>query len=191
MEIRKLFTFVEESYSESGQMIDPPLRKVAVTAIIKNPYAGKPFVEDLSESIDASEKLGAKIASMGVDAMGDLGVQSYGKAAVIGLNGEQEHGVSCLTSVYGNAMRAAVGGGKAWVSSVTKRASPGSTIDIPLAHKDALYVRSHYDAMTIQLADAPLPDEIAVICAFSNRGRPSSRCGGPTVETMIGDDGLH
>lgn len=190
MEIRKIFSFIEESFNEAGKEITPALRKVAVVAIIKNPYAGKPFTQDLSEAIEASDALGTKIASMGVELMGEYGVQSYGKAAVIGLNGEQEHGVACLTSVYGNAMRAAVGGGAAWVSSVTKRAAPGATIDIPLAHKDALYVRSHYDAMTIQLADAPLPDEIAVICGFSNRGRPSPRVGGPTVETMVGKDGL-
>ena len=80
------------------------------------------------------------------------------------MNGEQEHGVAMLTTVFGNVMRDAAGGGKAWISSFTKRAAPGATIDIPLAHKDALYVRSHYDGITITLPDAPLPDEIAIIC---------------------------
>jgi hypothetical protein len=190
LKIRKLFTVVEESFSEAGLDIEPSLRKVAVVAVIKNPYAGKNFTQDLSAAIEESEEIGTKIATLGVIAMGQFNVESYGKAAVVGINGEQEHGVAMLTSVYGNAMRAAVGGGKAWVSSVTKRAMPGASIDIPLAHKDALYVRSHYDAMTVTLPDAPLPDEIAVICCLSNRGRPCPRVGGPTVDTMIGEDGL-
>src|SRR6266581_1499753 len=87
------------------------------------------------------------------------------KVAVIGINGEQEHGVAMLTTVFGNVMREAAGGGKAWISSLTKRAAPGASIDIPFAHKDALYVRAHYDGITVMLPDAPLPDEPAIICA--------------------------
>ena len=116
--------------------------------------------------------------------------QSYGKAAIIGVNGEQEHGVSMLTTVFGNVMREAAGGGKAWISSITKRAALGATIDIPLAHKDALYVRSHYDGITITLPDAPLPNEIAVICAFANRGRLNHRVGGLAASEIKGVDGL-
>ena len=115
---------------------------------------------------------------------------SYGKAAVIGMNGEQEHGVAMLTTVFGNVMREAAGGGQAWISSLTKRAAPGATIDIPLAHKDALYVRSHYDGITITIPDAPLPNEIAVICAFANRGRPNHRVGGLAAGEIKGADGL-
>lgn len=191
MEIRKLFTLVEESFSEAGKLIEPSLRKVAVVAVVKNPYAGAEFSQDLSLAIAASEEIGKKIAQMGVEAMADYAVESYGKGAIVGINGEQEHGVMMLTSVYGNAMREAVGGGLAWVSSATKRAVPGSAIDVPLAHKDALYVRSHYDAMTVTLPDAPLPDEIAIICCFSNRGRPHPRVGGPTVDDIVGKDGLY
>ena len=116
--------------------------------------------------------------------------QSYGKGAVIGINGEQEHGVAMLTTVFGNVMREAAGGGKAWISSLTKRAAPGATIDIPLAHKDALYVRSHYDGITVTLHDAPLPDELAIICAFANRGRPHHRVGGLAAGDIKGADGL-
>ncbi len=122
--------------------------------------------------------------------MGEYKVESYGKGAVIGIDGEQEHGVAMLTTVFGNIMREAVGGGKAWVSSMTKRASAGETIDIPLAYKDALYVRSHYDGITIKLPDAPLPDEIAVICAMANRGRLNARVGGIKVSEVKGEDGL-
>jgi hypothetical protein len=116
--------------------------------------------------------------------------ESYGKAALIGLNGEQEHGVAMLTTVFGNEMRAAAGGGKAWISSLTKRAAPGMAIDIPLAHKDALYVRSHYDGMTVMLPDAPMPDEIAIIAAYASRGRPNHRVGGPRASEIKGLDGL-
>jgi hypothetical protein len=116
--------------------------------------------------------------------------ESYGKAGIIGINGEQEHGVSLLTTVFGNVMRDAAGGGKAWISSLTKRAAPGSTIDIPLAHKDALYVRSHYDGVTITIPDAPLPNEIAVICAYASRGRPNHRVGGLAANKIKGTDGL-
>ena len=95
-----------------------------------------------------------------------------------------------LTTVFGNVMRDAAGGGKAWISSITKRAAPGSTIDIPLAHKDALYVRSHYDGITITIPDAPLPNEIAVICAYASRGRPNHRVGGLAASEIKGIDGL-
>jgi hypothetical protein len=95
-----------------------------------------------------------------------------------------------LTTVFGNVMRDAAGGGKAWISSLTKRAAPGATIDIPLAHKDALYVRSHYDGITITLPDAPLPNELAIIVAFANRGRPNQRVGGLAADEIKGVDGL-
>lgn len=190
MEVRKLFTVVEDILKEGGIAVDPPLRKVAVVAIIENPYAGKAFTADLSAAIAASPSLGTRIARMGVAAMDKYGIESYGKGAVVGTNGEQEHGVAMLTTVYGDALRDAIGGGAAWISSATKRAAPGASIDIPLAHKDALYVRSHYDAMSLTLPDAPLPDEIAVICCFSNRGRPNHRVGGPSAASIIGQDGL-
>jgi hypothetical protein len=115
---------------------------------------------------------------------------SYGKAAVVGINGEQEHGNAMLTTVFGNVMREAAGGGKAWISSMTKRAAPGAAIDIPLAHKDALYVRSHYDGMTLTLPDAPQPNEIAIIAVYATRGRPNQRVGGLSASDIKGQDGL-
>ena len=111
---------------------------------------------------------------------------SYGKAAIVGINGEQEHGNAMLTTVFGNVMREAVGGGKAWISSMTKRAAPGATIDVPLAHKDALYVRSHYDGMTLMLPDAPQPNEIAIIAVYATRGRPNHRVGGLAAAEIKG-----
>lgn len=189
MKPRKLFTIVEESWSEGDYQADTPIRKVATVAVVKNPFAGKTQA-DLKQLTDLSIPIGTQIAELARDAMAPYEIQSYGKAAVIGLNGEQEHGVAMLTTVYGNVLREAVGGGKAWISSMTKRAAPGAVIDIPLAHKDALFIRSHYDGMTIMLPDAPLPDEIAVICVFTNRGRLNERSGGPSVDDIIGEDGL-
>lgn len=190
MHIRKLFTAVDETMREMGREANEPLRKVAVVAVVENPLAGRGYVADLSELIDASTAIGERISAMAVEALGPYAPDSYGKAALIGTAGEQEHGVAMLTTVYGNAMRDAVGGGQAWISSFTKRASPGEAIDIPLAHKDALYVRSHYDGMTVMVPDAPLPDEVAVICCIANRGRLNHRVGGLAKDDAKGEDGL-
>ena len=189
MRIRKIVTLVDEARHEAGFSGEPPLRKVATAAVLGNPFAGR-YQPDLSSLVTASEALGREMSAIAVAAMGDYPVQSYGKAAIIGINGEQEHGVAMLTTVFGNVMRDAAGGGKAWISSFTKRAAPGATIDIPLAHKDALYVRSHYDGITITLPDAPLPDEIAIICAYASRGRPNHRVGGLAASEIKGLDGL-
>jgi len=187
--IRRYYTFIEHKLIEAGRPHGEPLRKVAAVAIVENPYAGR-YVEDLEPLIAASECLGKELARLAVEALAPYKAQSYGKAGLVGLAGEQEHAVAMLTTVYGNVMREAVGGGKAWISSMTKRVAPGETIDIPLAHKDALYVRSHYDGITVTLHDAPLPDEIAIIAAFANRGRINHRVGGLAVHEIKGEDGL-
>jgi hypothetical protein len=189
MQIKRTLAFVDEVAIEAGQTVHPPLRKVAVVAVVDNPFAGK-FEPDLSPLTAASEEIGRQMSAMAIALLAPHRPESYGKGAVIGLNGEQEHGVAMLTTVFGNVLRAAAGGGKAWISSLTKRAAPGASIDIPLAHKDALYVRSHYDGITITLPDAPLPNEIALICAFASRGRPNHRVGGPKASEIKGIDGL-
>ncbi len=189
MEIKRILTFVDEVRTEAGRRADPPLRKSAVVAIVQNPFAGK-YVEDLSPLTVASEAIGREICAIAVALLAPDKPASYGKAAVVGLAGEQEHGNAMLTTVYGNVMREAAGGGKAWISSFTKRAAPGVAIDIPLAHKDALYVRSHYDGISITLNDAPQADEIAVICAYATRGRLSHRVGGLAADDIKGIDGL-
>src|SRR5271168_1317387 len=187
--IKRLLTFLDETRTADGRDVVPPLRKAAAVAIIDNPFAGR-FVEDLSPLTRASEAIGREICAIAVRLLAPDQAVSYGKAAVVGTDGEQEHAVSMLTTVFGNVMRDAAGGGKAWISSMTKRVSPGETIDIPLAHKDALYVRSHYDGITVTLHDAPLPDEIAIIAAFANRGRINHRVGGLAVHEIKGEDGL-
>ena len=186
--VRKWFNFVEHHVDHTDAEA-APLRKVAVAAVVENPYADRQ-VEDLRPMIGASEQLGRDMGKVLMETFGQYEVQSYGKAGIAGLAGEQEHANALLTTTFANPLRDAVGGGKAWISSFTKRAQPGTPIDIPLASKDALYVRSHYDGMTVQLPDAPLPDEIAVIFCVANRGRIGARVGGLKFEDMKGQDGL-
>jgi hypothetical protein len=189
VKLKRVLTFFDEIRSEAGRAVTPPLRKAAAVGIITNPFAGR-FESDLTVLTTASEAIGREICAIAVQLLAPDAAVSYGKAAVVGLDGEQEHGNAMLTTVFGNVMREAAGGGKAWISSMTKRAAPGATIDIPLAHKDALYVRSHYDGITLTLADAPLPDEIAIICAYANRERLNSRVGGLSKDKIKGIDGL-
>ena len=189
MELRKIVSFSEEIFAEAGRPGDPPLRKVAIAALIKNPFVGR-YVDDLSPLTEASLALGERIAALGVAAMRPYHAASYGKAGLVGVAGEQEHAVAMLTTVFGDAMRRAAGGGKAWISSMTKRVAAGTAVDVPLAHKDALYVRSHYDGVTVCIPDGPLPDEIAIIAAFANRGRLNHRVGGLAAADVKGADGL-
>jgi hypothetical protein len=189
MHIRRLLTFRDEARSEAGQPAEPPLCKVAAVAVVKNPFAGR-YQVDLTLLVESSAAIGTEIAQAALELLKPYAPESYGKGAIVGTDGEQEHGVALLTTVFGNVLRDAAGGGKAWISSITKRGAPGSTIDVPLAHKDALYVRSHYDGVTLTLPDAPLPDEIAVICAYANRERLNARVGGLTKDRIKGIDGL-
>ncbi|MEE2654610.1 MAG: amino acid synthesis family protein [Pseudomonadota bacterium] len=190
MQVRKIITAIEETYSEAGKISEVPLRKVAVIAVLKNPFANVPYQQDLSSLTEASEDIGKRITEKAGSAMEPYTIESYGKASVVGTAGEQQHGSAMVTTIYGNVMRDAAGGGAAWISSTSKRMEAGGIIDIPLAHKDALYVRSHYDTMTVMIPDAPLPDEIAVICCFANRGQLNARVGGLKVNGIKGKDGL-
>jgi hypothetical protein len=186
--ILRWLSFVEEvvPVSPDGGM---PLRKVGAVAVVRNPMAGQ-FGEDLREMIEASAVLGRTLSERALAAMRPYDVVSYGKGALAGLAGQQEHANALITTTFATPLREAVGGGRAWISSFTKRVAPGATIDIPLAHKDALYVRSHYDGMTLTLPDGPQADEIAVILCVANRGRLDARVGGLRAEDISGQDGL-
>jgi hypothetical protein len=190
--VRKWFTHVEEVLAnESGQLPDgEPLRKFVVSAAIHNPYAHR-FSADLSDIIDGSDELGREFGRRAQQLAGDTPVQSYGKAAVVGVGGEYEHGNAFLTQTFADPVRAAIGGGKSWVPSTGKIAGPGATIDIPLAHKDALYVRSHYDTVSVSYGDAPRADEVVIAFAFASRGRLHARLGGLDAADVRGEDGLH
>jgi Amino acid synthesis len=190
LDIRRLLSFCDHKEVEAGHRHTQPLRRVAAIAIIGNPYAGK-FEEDLSEAIEASIHIGRVLSKLATDLMGSYKTESYGKGGIVGLGGELEHANAMLTTTFAAPLRDAVGGAEAWIPSFTKLAAPGSQIDIPLAHKDALYVRSHYDGMTITLPpDAPASDEVALIVCLANRGRLNARVGGLAAKDIAGKDGL-
>ena len=189
LKIRRTYVIAENRVSESGKPADTPLRKVAAVLVVENPYAGR-YVKNLNPLIAASAALGRELAAMALAALAPYKAQSLGKAAIVGISGEQEHANALLTTAFAEPLRAALGGGKAWISSMTKVAMAGTPIDIPMNCKDALYVRSHYDGMTLVLPDAPMPDEIAVILCLANRGRLNARVGGLRHDQMKGENGL-
>lgn len=185
LEIRKVRVVTDEARHVLGRTDDGgPLRKVAACAVVRNPFAGQGYVEDLQPIVDGSEAVGDELGRLCADALGDE-ADSYGKAGIVGTAGEQEHVHAALTSVFGNAFRKAIGGATAWISSTKKVAAPGTSIDVPLAFKDEVWVRSHYDAITVAVPDAPLPEEFVVIAAVANRGRINARVGGLTKEEAI------
>lgn len=187
--VLRTWTQVEEIRAPAGRSdAGGPLRKLAACVVVSNPLAGKGFVADLSVLVDASEMLGTALGKQAVELLGGP-VASYGKAAIAGIAGEQEHANAMLTSTFGDTFRAAIGGGRAWISSTTKVGVPGCVIDVPLAYKDEIWVRSHYDAVEVRLPDAPLPDEIVVIVAVANRGRINARLGGMSVADVVGQEG--
>ena len=190
-EIRKITVFIEETLSEMGQIISPPTRKAAAVAAIANPFAGR-YVEDLAPLIDIGAELGGLLGSKCVEALGisPSQAESYGKAALVGEDGELEHAAALLHPSLAKPLREAVEKGAALVPSSKKRGGPGRPLDIPLGHKDAAYVRSHFDGMEVSLADAPRPAEIMVAVAVTDSGRPLARVGGLKASEVEGKDGL-
>jgi hypothetical protein len=188
IEIRRTHLIVEERQEEARRRANMPLRRVAAIAVVKNPYAGR-YVEDLTSMIEGSALLGKTLGKLALAAFGDHEVQSYGKGGIAGLNGEQEHANALLTAAFANPIRDMLGGGDAWISSYTKTGAPGTQIDVPMNHKGDVYVRSHYDGMSIVLPDAPMPDEVAVIFCVANRGRLNARVGGLTHDEVMARKG--
>ncbi|WP_110954839.1 amino acid synthesis family protein [Anaerosinus massiliensis] len=188
-EIRKVVTNVEDIYIEGFKKLDKPLRRCVVAAVIKNPYAGS-YAEELGELTEIGEYLGAYLTKIAAERLGAEAIESYGKGAIIGVNGELEHGAAILHPKFGKPMRDVLGGGKAIIPSAKKSGGPGTSLDVPLHYKDAAFVRTHYDAMEIRIADAPKGDEIIVAAAFTDGGRPHPRIGGLQVCEIKGEDGL-
>jgi hypothetical protein len=189
--IRKVVTILEEVRTEMGRLVDPPSRRAAAVAVIANPFAGR-FVEDLGELIDIGEELGALLAEKAVAALGIDGprAEGYGKAAAVGENGEIEHAAAILHPKLGTPVRKVLGKGAALIPSSKKRGGPGVALDIPLGHKDAAFVRSHFDGMEVRINDAPRADEIMVAVAVTASGRPLPRVGGLATAEVKGEDGL-
>ena len=189
--IRKMVTVVDEIHYEMGQQINPPTRRAAAIAVIENPFADK-YVEDLEILMQIGEELGAILGKRCIKALGikPSAAQSYGKAALIGENGELEHGAAILHPRMGAPLRKEVEKGAALVPSSKKRGSMGDPLDIPLGHKDAAYVRSHFDGMEVRVNDAPRANEILVAIAVTDSGRPLPRVGGLSADAAEGKDGL-
>ena len=189
--IRKLIVQVDETRLEMGRAVEPPTRKALAMAVIENPCAGR-YVENLDELVAIGEELGGLLGERCVKALGiEPGqAQSYGKAAIVGEAGELEHAAALLHPKLGAPLRRAVDKGAALVPSSKKRGGLGTPIDVPLGHKDAAFVRSHFDAIEARVSDAPRADEIVVAVAVTDSGRPLPRVGGLTVDQIEGKDGL-
>ena len=190
-QIRKLIVQVDETRIEMGKAIDPPTRRALAMAVIANPFAGR-YEDKLDELIAIGEELGGLLGDKCVKALGiEPGqAQSYGKAAIVGEAGELEHAAAILHPKLGAPLRKAVEKGAALVPSAKKRGGLGTAIDVPLGHKDAAFVRSHFDAMEARVADAPRANEIVVAVVVTDSGRPLARIGGLQVHEIKGEDGL-
>jgi hypothetical protein len=190
-QIRKIIVQVDEVLQEGGQAVNPPTRRALAMAVIANPYAGK-FSENLDQLIDIGEELGGLLGERCVKALGikPEDAHSYGKAAIVGEAGELEHAAAILHPKLGAPLRKAVSKGAALVPSAKKQGTLGTAIDVPLGHKDAAFVRSHFDAMEARVNDAPRANEIVVAVVVTDSGRPHPRIGGLQVHEITGTDGL-
>ncbi len=190
-QIRKIIVQVDEVLQEAGQAVNPPSRRALAMAVIANPYAGK-FSDNLDILMDIGEELGGLLGERCVKALGikPEEAQSYGKAAIVGEAGELEHAAAILHPKLGAPLRKAVSKGAALVPSAKKQGTLGTAIDVPLGHKDAAFVRSHFDAMEARVSDAPRANEIVVAVVVTDSGRPQARTGGLQVHEIIGQDGL-
>src|SRR4051812_24074183 len=189
--IRKLIVQVDETRLEMGRAVEPPARRALAMVVIENPFAGR-YVENLDELVEIGEELGGLLGQRCVAALGiEPGrAQSYGKAAIVGEGGELEHAAALLHPKLGAPLRQAVEKGAALVPSSKKRGGLGTAIDVPLGHKDAAFVRSHFDAIEARVSDAPRANEIVVAVAVTDSGRPLARVGGLRADEIKGQDGL-
>ncbi|HZT87274.1 MAG TPA: amino acid synthesis family protein [Stellaceae bacterium] len=174
-DIRKIVTLREIIFGERGVAPERPIVRAVGLAVIRNPFAGR-AVEDLRPLFEAGAGLGERIMPMLVELLDGPAV-SYGKGALVGVEGEMEHGGACIHPMLGRPMRAALGGGQAVISSNVKVAAAGASLDVPLGHKDDPWSFEHFDTVTVSVADAPRPDEIVVVMAIADGGRVRNRCG--------------
>ena len=175
MNIRKIVTFVDETVREGGRPVSPVARVAVVAAVIENPWGGRPFVADLGPGIrEHASDLGALLAPKVIEAL-DSPVEAYGKAAIVGLDGEIEHGSALIhTLQFGDHFRKAAEA-STLLPAVEKRGPAGVTFDIPLKHKTDATIRSHHQSIEVRIADAPHPGEIVVALAAAAQGRPQQR----------------
>lgn len=163
-----------------GEPCDPVTR-VAIAAVFRNPLAGR-FERDLTPLFEIGAELGGILAAQAIAELNRPAI-SYGKAALVGIAGDMEHGGGVIHPRLGAPMRSAAGGGEAVIPSNVKIAAAGASIDLPLGHKDNPWSFDHFDTMTLSVPDAPAPDEIVMFLAYADRGRPIPRCGSGPVKT--------
>ncbi|MFN9337227.1 MAG: amino acid synthesis family protein [Alphaproteobacteria bacterium] len=174
-DIRKLVYLREESFAEAGRVAPRPIIRAVALILIGNPFAGR-FEEDLSPLVDYGPQLSAQIAPELVKLLRGP-VVSYGKGAIVGAAGELEHAAAILHPALGRPLREAIGGGAAIIPSAAKMGGPGSALDLPLGHKDDVWSRGHFDAITVSLGDGPRPDEILAVIGLADGGRLLHRIG--------------
>jgi hypothetical protein len=190
VEVRKRVTIVEDIFHEGGPVASTPYRRAAILSVIKNPFAGR-FVEEIVGFSEDLKPLGLEMAKALIAALGGDPklIEGYGKGAIVGAAGEVEHG-ALWHAPGGYAMREALGGAKAIVPSAKKVAGPGARLDVPITHIDASYVRSHFDAIEVGIADAPRADEMLLVLALTTGARVHDRAGGLKAAEIKGLDGL-
>lgn len=192
IKIRKYCTFIEDIKMDGGKKIEgKDHTRVSIAVVFENPYADK-FVEDLSPLSEWSASITEDLTKKALKAAGidQSEAENYGKAAIVGGNGELEHAAALLHPTLGKPFRAALGGGKSIIPSAKKMGYPGCTIDVPVHYKDAAFVRTHFDAMEVRIPDAPRDNEIVLILTVTNCGRPHPRVGGLEKEEAKCEDGL-
>jgi hypothetical protein len=189
--IRKLVVQIDEIRSEMGRIVEPATRRAVAMAVIANPFAGR-YSDNLESLTAIGEELGQLLGAKCVAALGIRPdqAQSYGKAAIVGESGELEHAAAILHPKMGATLRREVSSGAALIPSAKKMGGLGTAIDVPLGHKDAAFVRSHFDAIEARVSDAPRANEIVVAIAVTDSGRPLARVGGLQVHEIKGEDGL-
>ena len=179
MSIRKIVTVREIIEADGAGKACEPITRVVAMAVLQNPFAGR-FVEDLGALFDLGGQLGERLMDDAVGLLAGPPV-SYGKAAIVGVDGDMEHGGAMTHPKLGKPMRAAVGGGKSLIASNVKVATMGTAIDLPLGHKDDAWSFDHFDTITVMVADAPRPDEIVLCMAVADGGRPHPRVGSAPI----------
>jgi hypothetical protein len=190
VEIRKFATLVEEIFHEGGPVAAKPLKQGACLAVIRNPYAGR-YVQDILPLMEDLKPLGLEMSRRLVAALGvsPKDIEGYGKGAIVGAAGELEHG-ALWHAPGGYAMREVLGGAKAIVPSTKKVGGTGARLDVPITHVNASYVRSHFGAIEVGLADAPRADEILLVLAMTTGPRVHDRAGGLKASEIKGENGL-
>jgi hypothetical protein len=189
VKVRKFVIHIEEVLHEFGPAANPPQLKGYIAAVAANPYAGR-YVEDLMPLMEALKPLGTAMAQRLIDALGGVDkIVAYGKSAIVGENGELEH-AALWHEPGGYGMRQLIKPSKAIVPSTKKVAGPGRPVDVPLAHVNAAYVRSHFDCIECSIPDAPRADEIVWIQSMATGARIYDRAGGLNASDIQGEDGL-